>query len=100
VPGPLLLWTLAGWAVLVTVTTNQALLLTATGRLRLEAGVAVIAAVANLGLSIVLVQRIGAEGVIVATILSFAVFMVVPQAWEVRRVLKGILLPDAVKEAV
>jgi len=100
VPGPLLLWTLAGWAVLVTVTTNQALLLTATGRLRLEAGVAVIAAVANLGLSIVLVQRIGAEGVIVATILSFVVFMVVPQAWEVRRVLKGILLPDAVKEAV
>lgn len=100
VPSPLLLWTMALWAVLVATTTNQALLLTATGRLRLEATVAVIAAVVNLFLSIYLVQRIGAEGVILATILSFAVCMVVPQQMEVRRVLRGdFLAPEATPHA-
>lgn len=98
VPPTLLLWTLAGWAILVATTTNQALLLTATGRLKLEATVAVLAAVANLGLSIYLVQRIGAEGVILSTILSFAIFMIVPQQLEVRRVLRGDFLPAAVPE--
>jgi O-antigen/teichoic acid export membrane protein len=98
VPSSLLLWTLAGWAILVATTTNQALLLTATGRLKLEATVAVIAAIANLGLSIYLVQRIGAEGVILSTILSFAIFMIVPQELEVRRVLRGEFLPTIVPE--
>ncbi len=97
-PPSLLLWTLAGWAILVASTTNQALLLSATGRLRVEATVAVLAAIANLGLSIYLVQRIGAEGVILATILSFAVFMIVPQQLEVRRVLRGDFLPTVVPE--
>lgn len=89
VPSAPLLWTMAAWAVLVSVTTNQALLLTATGRLRLEAGVAVLAAIVNLFLSIYLVQRIGSIGVILSTIVSFAVCMVGPQQWEVRRVLRG-----------
>jgi O-antigen/teichoic acid export membrane protein len=93
VPSKLLLWTMAGWAVLSSLTTNQALLLTATGRLRLQTTVAVLAAITNLCLSIVLVQRIGSEGVILATIFSFAVFMVVPQGREVRQVLEGAFLP-------
>ncbi len=92
-PPLLLLWTMAVWAVVVSVTTNQALLLTATNRLKLEAAVAVTAAVANLALSIVLVQRIGAEGVILSTLLSFLVIMVVPQQLEVRRILRGDYLP-------
>ena len=89
VPDHLLLWLMAFFAFLMAATTHQALLLAAVGRLRLEAVVAVLAAVSNLLLSIYLVQRIGAEGVILATILSFALFMIVPQAWEVRRVLNG-----------
>ncbi len=89
VPSHALLWLMAFFAFLISATTNQALLLAAVGRLRLEATVAVLAAVSNLWLSIYLVQRIGPEGVILATILSFAVFMVVPQAWEVNRVLRG-----------
>lgn len=93
VPSATLLWTMAGWAVLVSITTNQALLLTATGRLRLEAGVAVLAAIMNLFLSIFLVQRIGSIGVILSTILSFAVCMVGPQQYEVNRVLRGDFLP-------
>jgi O-antigen/teichoic acid export membrane protein len=94
VPSMLLLWTMASWAIVSSITTNQAMLLTATGRLKVEAGVAVLAAVANLGLSIFLVDRIGAEGVILATVLSFAVFMIVPQGMEANRVLRGDFLPD------
>jgi O-antigen/teichoic acid export membrane protein len=92
VPSALLLWTMAAWAMMVSITTNQALLLSATGRLRTAAMVAVVAALVNLGLSIELVQRIGTEGVILSTVLSFAVVMVGPQAWEVRRVLSGVFL--------
>jgi O-antigen/teichoic acid export membrane protein len=96
VPGSTLLWCMAGWAVLVSMTTNQALLLTATGRLKLEAAVAVIAAIANLYLSIYLVTRIGSTGVILATMISFLVVMIGPQEWEVRRVLAGKYLPNEV----
>ena len=88
-PPHLLLWTMAAWAVLVSFTTNQALLLTATGRLKTIATVAVLSAFANLGMSILLVRRIGAEGVILGTILSFALIMVVPQQLELRKTLRG-----------
>ncbi len=97
VPGTMLLWTMALFSVLLGTTTNQALLLTATGRLRLEAGVAVLAAMSNLLLSIALVQRMGAEGVILSTVCSFLIFMVVPQAWEVKRVLSGRYLAASTK---
>jgi O-antigen/teichoic acid export membrane protein len=94
VPSSGLLWLMAIFAFVISVTTNQSVVLTATGRLRLEAGVAVLAAIANLYLSIHLVQRIGAEGVILSSILSFLVVMYIPQAWEVRRVLSGRYMPD------
>jgi len=92
-PGRELLWLMAFFSFILSVTTNQALLLTATSRLRLQASVAVLSAVVNLLLSIYLVQRIGVEGVVLSTIISFLIFMLVPQAWEVRRVLKGKYLP-------
>ena len=94
VPGTLLLWLMAIFAFVISATTNQALLLTATGRLKLEAAVAVLAAGINLYLSIYLVQRIGAEGVILSSIVSFAAVMYLPQAWEVRRVLAGRYVPE------
>jgi O-antigen/teichoic acid export membrane protein len=95
VPGRELLWLMALFAFIMSVTTNQALLLSATGRLRLEATVAVLAAAVNLLLSIHLVKTMGVEGVILSTILSFLIVMIGPQAWEVRRVLRGRYLPDA-----
>ena len=98
-PGQDLLWLMAAFAFVSSVTTNQALLLTATGRLRLEAAVAVLAATANLLLSIYLVQRIGVDGVILSTMLSFLVFMLLPQAWEVRRVLQGRYLSQPAQSA-
>ena len=95
VPSLSLMWCMAFWAVLVATTTNQALLLTATSRLKLESSVALIAAVANVFLSIHLVTRLGSLGVLLSTIVSFLVFMIGPQEWEVRRVLTGKYLPAA-----
>jgi O-antigen/teichoic acid export membrane protein len=89
VPSQRLIWIMAAFAFVMALTSTQALLLTATGRLRLETGVAVLAAISNLILSIWLVQRIGVDGVILATLFSFVVFMLVPQQWEVSRVLRG-----------
>ena len=94
VPPSALLWLMALFAFIMSVTTNQALLLSATGRLRLEATVAVIAAAVNLTLSIHLVKTMGVEGVILSTIVSFLVIMIGPQAWEVRQVLRGRYLPE------
>ncbi|MDE1163310.1 MAG: oligosaccharide flippase family protein [Acidobacteriaceae bacterium] len=93
VPSHALMWAMAGWAVLVSATTNQALLLTAVNRLGVEAGAAIVSAVANLVFSIFLVQRVGAIGAVIGTSLSFLIFMVAPQEWEVRRVLSGRFLP-------
>jgi O-antigen/teichoic acid export membrane protein len=84
---------MAAFNVIMAATTNQAFLLNATRRLRLEAIAAVLAAVSNLTLSIFLVQRIGPEGVISATIVSFLLFMIVPQQLEVNRALAGRYLP-------
>jgi O-antigen/teichoic acid export membrane protein len=89
VPAHSIVWTMAAFNVVMAATTNQAFLLNAAGRLRIEAIVAVLAAASNLTLSVYLVQRIGAEGVILATLLSFLVFMIVPQHMEVKNVLAG-----------
>jgi O-antigen/teichoic acid export membrane protein len=99
VPGRKLLWLMALFAFVMSATNNQAVLLTATGRLRVETTAAVLAAIANLALSIFLIKVMGVEGVILGTIMSFLVVMIIPQAWEVRRVLAGRYLPAAsVKE--
>ena len=46
-------------------------------------------AVANLALSIHWVKTMGAAGVVLATIVSYLIFIVVVQTWEVRRILRG-----------
>jgi O-antigen/teichoic acid export membrane protein len=89
VPGTLLLWCMSCWVVVLAYTVNQAMLLAATRRIQLQSACSAVAALANLGLSIVLVQRMGALGVLLATILSYLLFVVAPQIWEVRKVLSG-----------
>ncbi len=89
VPNPGLLWGMCFWALLLAITVNQAALLAATQRLQLQAVCSVLTAILNLVLSIALVQRIGAIGVLSATIISYLLFVVLPQSWEVRRILHG-----------
>ncbi len=48
-----------------------------------------LAAILNLVLSVVLVKRYGPIGVLSATIISYLLFIVLPQTWEVRRILRG-----------
>ena len=94
VPDGILLWSMCFWAVLVSVTINQALLMAATQRIQLQAVTALLASITNLAFSIILVQRIGAIGVLIATIGSYLIFILAPQEWEVRRILRGrYLLP-------
>jgi O-antigen/teichoic acid export membrane protein len=89
VPGSLLLWMMSGWVVLLSYTVNQAMLLAATRRLKLQAVTSAIAAALNITLSIILVQRIGAIGVLIGTISSYVLFVWAPQAYEIRRILRG-----------
>ena len=89
VPGAALLWSMCLWSVLLSITVNQAALMAATQRLQLQTVAAVLAAAANIVLSIVLVQKMGAIGVILATIASYIVFIIFPQTWEIGRILKG-----------
>jgi O-antigen/teichoic acid export membrane protein len=89
VPSAVLLWGMCFWTVLLSITVNQGALLAATQHIRLQTIYSSFAAALNLVLSIVLVQRIGAIGVLLATIISYLVFIVVPAAWQIRQILLG-----------
>src|SRR3981189_1216576 len=89
VPGSALLWGMCFWIVLLTITINQGALLAATQRLPLQAVCASLTAILNLVLSVVLVHRLGTMGVLLATIVSYLLVVILPQTWEVRRILDG-----------
>ncbi len=89
VPGSSLLWGMCFWTVLFCFTVNQSALLAATQRLQLQAVCSTLTAILNLVLSVVLVKHYGAIGVLSATVISYLLFIVLPQSWEVRRILHG-----------
>jgi O-antigen/teichoic acid export membrane protein len=94
VPSTALLAAMALWAVISGCMTVESCLLAAVGRTHMQGVLSIVAAAVNLALSILLVQRIGALGVIVGTILSYLLVLVGPQSLIVRRVLKQ-SKPDA-----
>lgn len=89
VPGSVLLWGMCFWIVLLSITVNQAALLAATQRIRLQAICSSLAAVLNLILSVVLVRHLGSIGVLLGTIISYLVFIVLPSTWQIRQILQG-----------
>lgn len=89
VPDSTLLWCMCFWVVLLSITINQGTLMAATQRLRLQAVCATLAAILNIVLSIVLVKRYGALGVLSATIISYLLFIILPVSREIRRILSG-----------
>jgi O-antigen/teichoic acid export membrane protein len=99
VPNSALLWCMCFWAVLLSITVNQAALLAATQRLQLQAVIGILSATLNLALSIVLVQHMGTIGVLLATIISYLLLVVLPQTWEVRRILSGRYLKVKIGES-
>jgi len=88
VPSMALLAAMAIWAVISGCMTVESCLLAAVNRTRAQGVLSLIAAAVNLGLSILLVQRIGAVGVISGTICSYLLVLVVPQSLLVKSVLR------------
>jgi O-antigen/teichoic acid export membrane protein len=94
VPSRTLIVLMCGWILICTFMTNTATVLMATSETKLQAWLSVVAAAINLIVSIWLVQRIGAEGVISGTILSYVLVLIGPQTWKVIKVLRpGLSLP-------
>ena len=89
VPTSLLLRLMCVWIVVLAFTLNQSCLMGATYRVGKQAIFSSLAAIANLVLSILWVKTMGPAGVLLATIVSYLVFIVVVQAVEVRRILRG-----------
>jgi O-antigen/teichoic acid export membrane protein len=89
VPSFALLAMMSLWAVLSGAMTVESCLLAAVNRTRVQGVLSMIAAAVNLGLSIVLVQRVGAVGVIAGTVVSYLLVLVVPQSLLVRQVLES-----------
>jgi len=88
VPSQQLIIIMCAWVMISTVMNNEACLLAATSKIRLQAFLGISAAIANLGLTIWLVQRIGSVGVILGTVISYIVIVIGPQTWKTLQVLK------------
>jgi O-antigen/teichoic acid export membrane protein len=82
----LLLW-MGVWSVIYSAMTSQSCLLASSGRVRGQAIYSIVAAGVNLILSIVLVQILGAVGVIMGTVGAYVICVIVPQQYEVERAL-------------
>ena len=87
VPPQTLLVLMCFWMLMSTFMANTSTVLLATNKTKVLARLAVVAAIANLGASIWLVQRIGSIGVILATIGSYLTILFVPQTWKTLAVL-------------
>ncbi len=82
-PQPLLYW-MGAWSLLFALMQPSACLLNGCGRVRWQALYALVTAVANIGLSIILVTHWGVTGAIAATVLTYSLCTVVPQLFETR----------------
>lgn len=89
VPSAHLLDLMCVWIVILVFTTNQSCLMGATFRVSKQAISSLLAAVANLALSVFWVKTMGPAGVVLATVVSYLVFIVTVTTWEVRRILRG-----------
>lgn len=87
-PSLALLITMCIWMIIYAVAINQAALMGATYRVGKQAISSVVAAAANLALTLLWVTKFGATGVILATVISYLIFIVAVQMWEVRQILR------------
>lgn len=87
VPSAALIAWIAAWSMINSYTNPMACLLAAASHLRNQIIYSGFATVSNLVLSIYLVQTWGVEGVIAATVISYAVFVCVPVVFDVERLL-------------
>jgi O-antigen/teichoic acid export membrane protein len=88
VPSEELLLLMCVWVLISTFMNNTATVLVAKGETRLQAWCSLAAAALNLALSIYWVQRIGAPGVILGTIVSYLILLVGPQTLQTYQILR------------
>jgi O-antigen/teichoic acid export membrane protein len=89
-PPPGLLGWMAVWSVLNATLSPVACLLNGSGRIRGQMFYGLATAVANIALSVALVQRFGSPGVIAGTVIAFLAFNVGPAAFEGWSVLRAL----------
>jgi O-antigen/teichoic acid export membrane protein len=87
-PPPVLLVSLAIWAVLNSLIGPLSMLLIGLNAIRFAAITGVIMAIANIAISIALVSRIGVAGAIIGTIVAQVAFILLPGWAHARRLLK------------
>ncbi len=88
IPSPILLISLAIWAVLNSLNGPLSMLLMGSSAIRLAAVTSVFMAIANITISIVLVSRFGVVGAIIGSIVAQIVFILIPWGVYARRLLK------------
>jgi O-antigen/teichoic acid export membrane protein len=86
-PTPFLLIGLGAWAVIYSVSTALAMLLNAANVIRFQIVFAVLMAVANLVTSVFLVMQIGVAGAVYGSIIAQVLFVLIPFAWYIPRLL-------------
>lgn len=87
VPTPDLLRLMCVWMVIFAVSTNQACLMAATNRVKRQAVAAALSAAMNLALTLYWVRTMGLMGVMLGTVVSYIVFVLGVQTWEVHHIL-------------
>jgi O-antigen/teichoic acid export membrane protein len=96
-PTTLLMVGLGLWTILMTLNTPYAMLLNGANLIGFQAACSILMAVANVTISILLVQRIGVSGAVYGSVISQTVFILIPVTWYLRRYLRR--LPSADTDA-
>jgi O-antigen/teichoic acid export membrane protein len=87
-PTLLLLLGLGTWAMMNTLNGPFAMLLNGANVVGFQAACSVAMAIANVTISILLVQRIGVSGAVWGSVVAQVVFVLLPELWYVRRLLR------------
>jgi O-antigen/teichoic acid export membrane protein len=74
-----------------------AMLLNGANVVGFQAGCSILMAIANITISVYLVQRIGVSGAVYGSVIAQIIFVLVPDLWYVRRLLRRLetIHPDA-----
>jgi O-antigen/teichoic acid export membrane protein len=81
------------WTIMNTLNGPFAMLLNGANIIAFQAACAVLMAIANVTISILLVQHIGVSGAVWGSVIAQLVFILIPDIWYVRRLLRR-LTPD------
>jgi O-antigen/teichoic acid export membrane protein len=87
-PTMLLLLGLGTWTIMNTLNGPFAMLLNGANVIGFQAICSVLMAVGNVTISIILVQRIGVSGAVWGSVIAQVVFILIPEIWYVRRLLR------------